>query len=263
MAESRSGQGAQTVDRALGILDQFTFEHPSHSLTELSELTGLTVSTTHRLLKALQRRDFVVLDPTRRRYSVGPAALRLAGIILDREDVPSAAIPFLREIRDVTGETATLHWLVDHRRTVLAELESPHPLRLTSGVGRSYPLYAGAAGKAILAFVGKELFDEVLERSAKPSAWPVARRSRKAVLTDLDEIRDRGYAVSEGEVVSSATALAAPIRDAAGHALASLNVTGPAERWTTEHIKVFAPKLIEKVAAIERQLGFRHKPGAA
>ena len=256
MAKERPQQGAQTVDRALGILDQFTFEHPSHSLSELSKLTGLTVSTTHRLLKALQGRGFVVLDPTTRRYSIGLAVIRLAGIILDREDVHTMTVPYLREIRDITGETATLHWLVDTHRTVIAEFESPYPMRMTSGLGRTYPLHSGAAGKAILPFVRPEELEAVLEEAAEDS-WPNQKRSRKALLADLEEIRERGYAMSVGEVVAGASALAAPVKDAGGHALASLNVTGPVDRWTLERLAAFAPTLLQDVATVEQQLGYR------
>ena len=73
--------GSQTVDRALSLLECFSAERPSLYLYDLSRQTGLTTPTTHRLLKALESREFVSFDPASKLYTLGAAIVRLASIV--------------------------------------------------------------------------------------------------------------------------------------------------------------------------------------
>lgn len=255
MASKKSPSGSQTVDRALQILECFTLERPSLTLTELASLTGLTVPTAHRLLKALQTREFLVLDQNTRRYSLGPGAMRLAGVIMQRDDVQAVAMPHLERLRALTEETVALHWLVEDYRVCVLELVSRHFMRMTSGTGRRYPLHVGASGKAILAHLPEETISRILDRTGKD--WPgiAFEDDRDEYMSQLAEIREQGYAVSFGEVVEGASALAAPILDANRHPITAINITGPSIRFGRERIDSVLPVLIESVQDIEGQLG--------
>jgi IclR family transcriptional regulator, KDG regulon repressor len=254
--KKKARSGSQTVDRALQILECFTLERPSHSLTELSELTALTVPTTHRLLKALQYREFVVLDVPTRKYTLGSAAMRLAGVVMQRDDIQAVALPHLERLRQVTEETVALHWMVEATRVCVLELVSRHLIRMSSGIGRRYPLYAGAAGKAMLAFLPYEEVEELLDNSARETLGFHLRRSREDLLGELKEIRQAGYATSLGEVVEGASALAAPILDSKGYPVASINITGPSMRWSRERMLKMADTLLSATATIQSQLGY-------
>lgn len=255
MAKKTSG-GSQTVDRALQILECFTLERPSLTLTDLSGLTGLTVPTAHRLLKALQRREFVVLDQATKRYSLGPGAMRLAGVIMERDDLQAVVLPHLERLRAITEETVALHWLVEDARVCVLELISRHFIRMTSGTGRRYPIYAGASGKAIFAFLPEKTIDRILEEAERNGVGPLINRSREDVLSELKEIRERGYAMSFGEVVAEASALAAPIIDASGHPIAAINITGPANRFSEDRMNAAKNTLLEIVREVETQMGY-------
>lgn len=247
------------MDRALQILECFTLERTSLTLTEASTLTGLTVPTAHRLLKALQAREFLVLDQATHRYSLGPGAMRLSGVIMQRDDVHAVAIPHLERLRALTEETVALHWLVEDHRVCVLELVSRHFMRMTSGTGRRYPLHVGAAGKALLAYLPEETTTRILDQAEHD--WPGVSIDgpRSDYLTQLEHIAKEGYATSFGEVVEGAAALAAPILDANGHPIAAINITGPALRLTRERIDSAIPILLESVSDIESQLGHSRK----
>ena len=256
MAPKSKPSGSQTVDRALQILECFTLERPSVTLTEISGLTGLTVPTAHRLLKSLQTREFVVSDDKTRRYSLGPAAMRLAGVIMQRDDVHAVALPHLERLRALTEETVALHWLVEDYRVCVLELVSRHFMRMTSGTGRRYPLHIGASGKALLAHLPEESINRILDKAERD--WPGLHfeGNRDAFSKELDAIQDAGFATSHGEVVEGASALAAPILDANRHPITSINITGPSIRFTRERIDSVTPVLLESVQDIEAQLGY-------
>ncbi|GAF43690.1 IclR family transcriptional regulator [Rhodococcus wratislaviensis] len=240
-----AARGVQTALRAISILEVFSTSRPALTLSEISEEVGLAVPTTHRLLKALVSRNLVVLDPESKRYSLGHGVMSLAQIIMQRDDLLSIAYPSLERLRNETSETVSLQNLVGDQRVAVSELASPHPIRMASGVGTPYTLVRGAAGKAILAFMSPKDIARLVPSSTSPTE----------LLTELQSIRDEGYATSIGEVVAGASSLAAPIINSSRQVCAAINITGPADRFTQERVAHTAPLLLEVSANITRQLG--------
>jgi IclR family transcriptional regulator, KDG regulon repressor len=245
MESQAEPRGVQTALRAISILEAFSTAQPSLTLSEIAESVELAVPTTHRLLKALQSRHLVVMNPETRRYSLGYGVMQLARIIMQRDELANVAYPALERIRNETSETVSLQTLVGEQRVAVTELVSPHPIRMSSGIGTPYSLVRGAAGKAILAFLPKREVERLVAGSTDPDALGV----------ELGRIRERGVATSFGEVVPGASSLAAPIFGSMGDVVASINVTGPSDRFTPERVDATVPMLQQISAEITRQLG--------
>ncbi|MFC0530483.1 IclR family transcriptional regulator [Phytohabitans kaempferiae] len=261
-APNGAERGSQAIHRALQLLKCFTVERPTVSLTELTRQTGLTMPTVHRMVKALQSSGFLVQDSVTNRYSLGPAVMNLARVMMHRsanEDLVTAAMPYLEELRQLTNETVGLHCPTAEARYCVAELVSRQPLRLSTGVGHIYELFIGATGHAILAFSAPGTVDRVLSRleQADRVDYPeVEIPTRKQLEDDLALIRRQGYAMSIGEVVANATSIAVPILSDQGVAIAAVNVTGPADRWTRPLMERHVPDLLEAARQISARLGY-------
>lgn len=177
--------GTQTLVRALDILDCLREEADKPlTLLEVSRAVDLSVSTTHRLLRALTLRGMVAQEGGRM-YTLGPRLLQLAGSILHgADDLVALVTPALHRLRTITGETTSAHAILGEARVCLAELVSLQPIRMESGVGQVYPLNAGAAGKVLLAW-GAGTIEDV--DSASPSkvkeSLPVVRRPGSGLVT--------------------------------------------------------------------------------
>jgi DNA-binding IclR family transcriptional regulator len=221
--------GAQTLLRALDILECFVEDGTPIAPSEISRRVALTQPTTYRLVKALESRSYLLADADRR-YSLGPAVMRLASVVMHRaDDLIAVATPALERLRDTTGETASLHCPLGDDRICVAELVSLEAIRMESGVGRIYPMYAGAAGKAMLAWL------PALERKLRArlvSVGPSTITDPTALESDLGRIRKRGYAASDSEVVPGASSIAVPVFSGTGDVVAALNVAGPTSRWS-------------------------------
>ena len=114
--------GAQTLLRALDILECFVEDGTPIAPSEISRRVGLTQPTTYRLVKALESRSYLLTDADRR-YSLGPAVMRLASVVMNRaDDLIAVATPSLERLRDATGETASLHCPLGDDRICVAEL---------------------------------------------------------------------------------------------------------------------------------------------
>ncbi len=245
--------GSQTVDRALSLLECFSAERPSLHLYDLSRQTGLTTPTTHRLLKALESRKFVSFDPASKLYTLGAAIVRLASIVTENSDLQTIVFPWLERLRFLTGETAALHWLVEHHRVCVLEFESQHPMRMTSGTGKQYSLLRGAAGKALLANLDPAGVHAAIEEA---ETFADAEALDSAILDkELLTIRERGYAMSFSEVVVGANAIAVPILGLLGQPIAAINITGPEYRLDAEAMKRSVAPLLAAVSDIQSRLG--------
>jgi IclR family transcriptional regulator, KDG regulon repressor len=253
--DSEARRGAQSVHRALDILLTFEAEGPDLSVSELSDMVHLTMPTTHRLLKALQAKDMVIWNAQNRTYSLGPRIIRLAGVLMQREDLAALAEPWLEQLRDLSGETASLHLRFDRLRICVAERVSRESIRLVSGVGRTYPLHRGAAGKAILAGLPEAVVQEILEVEG------LANSTHARLLAELKDVRERGFATSAGETVPGSSAIAAAIFGSGEQAVASINVTGPAYRFTDNRAIACVNLLLEACNAVAWQMG-QASPGS-
>jgi DNA-binding IclR family transcriptional regulator len=250
--------GAQTLLRALDVLECLAGEPSWLTVADISERIGLKRATTYRLIRALEWRGYVVVD-SQRRFGLGGAILRLAAVILKRnQHLVELASPLLEKLRDTTSETVSLQTVVGDDRICLVEFVSKQPMRMESGIGQVYPLYAGAAGKALLAWLPDRVraMDEQLGEGGLLDTVASATIRDLAVLTrELDKIRAQGFATSDSEVVEGATSIAAPVFDDSGAIRAVINVTGPASRWSADRQEEFRPAILRQAQLLGRLFG--------
>ena len=209
-------------------------EGGSSTLAALTESTGLSRATTHRLAVALETHRLLERDRDGR-WRLGPRLAELAGHpagdpLLDR------AGPVLARLRDVTGESAQLYRRAGDRRVCVAVAERGSGMRDTVPVGTSLPLTAGSAAQVLLAWHP----GDPLLRSAAFTA---------RVLT---EVRRRGWAASVAEREQGVATVSAPVRGTDGGVVAAVSVSGPLERLTRSPGRLHADAVVGAAAALSR-----------
>jgi IclR family transcriptional regulator, KDG regulon repressor len=249
-ADDITPAGGQTLVRALDILDCLARENAWLSVPEISELVGLKRTTTYRLVKILASRGYLVSN-AQRKFHLGGAVVRLSAVVMERNrGFVQLAAPALERLRDRVGETVSLQTIAAGERICVLEFVSREPIRMESGVGKLYPLYRGAAGKALLAFQ-PGAFDALVEdvKKGRPlrGFGSNAEIDLDALGAELDVIRARGYATSDSEVIAGAAALSVPVIDGAGMVRGAVNVTGPSNRWTPQ-------RQLEELATIQNEV---------
>jgi IclR family transcriptional regulator, acetate operon repressor len=252
-----AAQRVQSLDRAFAILRCFTPSQSELSLSELARLTGLSTSTTHRLLTSLKTNG-ALRQVGDRRYRLGPLVLQLTNLAIQSSGLRETALPLMRVLRDVTDETVGLHLLrSDLTRSVIEQVESRQALRrIYTEIGNpiGIPLHLGAPGKLLLAYLPERDRYEVLARPLV-RATPMTLTDPDQVAATLAEIRGRGYSVSLGERVDGIRSVAAPIREHSGRVIASLSVSGPERRMPQERLHVIAAQARDCATEVSRNLG--------
>jgi DNA-binding IclR family transcriptional regulator len=228
--------GTQSIDRAAQLLVRIVESREPLAVGELAGASGLPKSTTSRLLGALERQGLVQRVGERGRLRPGPVLLRFA----QRADVEASLVelagPALERLAEESGETINLGVPTPLGVEHLAQQDSRHFVGGTNWVGRPVPHDCTANGKVFLAHGAAPV----------PPGFDTQQ---------LETIRARGYAVAVDELERGLSALAAPVFDASGAAVAALSISGPTIRLTSERILRLAPLLVEQARELSARLG--------
>lgn len=259
-AQSPSSQDAvtssvQVLDRVMRLLDCFTEATPELGLAELAQETGLSKSTTHRMMAALEAHRVVELQPEARRYRLGWKLFRLGRLAVAQLAGIDRAEPFIAELAQETGDTAHLAVLDDGMTLYVSKVEGWRTLHVPSRIGAHLPPYCTGVGKALLAWLPEDQLDEVIARRSLTAYTAHTIVEPGPLKEELAAIRDRGYAVDNQEIEEGLSCVAAPVRDYTGMVVASVSVAGPTSRFGPESIPGLAAKICEAAGGISESWG--------
>lgn len=247
------------VERAADILSCLVESGtPALGVTELASHLGLPKVTVHRILRSLCGRGIVQMDPASNRYALGPACLMWGMSYLRSLDIRTLALPELRNLTNITRETATLSLRVGDNRVYVEQTTPPREVIMSVALGVPYPLHAGASSRAFLSFLPDEEIEAYVARTGKKLTALTERTITDVsrLKAEAKEVRARGYTISAGERKSGAAAVAAPILDFHGQPCAVISVCGPEERFTAE-IKECAEALLKVTKRLSAKMGYR------
>ncbi len=233
----------QSVDRAFHLLELMADEGGAVSLSQLAERSKLPLPTIHRLMRSLVSQDYVRQEPSRR-YALGPRLIRLGESA--NQLIGSWAMPYLTQLVEEIGETANMAMLQGDSVVYVAQVPSPHFMRMFTEVGRRVLPHCTGVGKALLSTLPEEQVRAVIARTGMPAQTDNTLTSLPALLAELASSRERGYAVDEGEQEPGVRCVAVPVDDAPVRV--SISISGPSSRVSRERVPEIAP-VLQRVAA--------------
>lgn len=207
--------GVGVIDKSMALIDALS--HGPCTTTQLTERTGITRATVHRLASALEQHGMVRRSADGR-FALGYRFVSLARTIDGLDALRDAARPHLRALSEESGESAQLYVRDGDDRICVDVAESTHGLRTIVPVGARLTLRRGSAGRAL--------------------THPM-----------------EGLATSVGEREPGVASVSAPILDRRGEVVAAISVSGPIDRMTTTPAARFGPLVERAAAAVAGQLG--------
>jgi IclR family transcriptional regulator, KDG regulon repressor len=246
----------QTLSRAIAVMDCFTQEHAELGVREIARMVNLSSSAAGRLLAALKEMGILSQNPDTRAYSMGVRVLSWANVYNSTLDVRIKAISAIAELHDTTLETISLYILEGDERVCIERLESPQSVRIVQRIGRRLPLYAGSAGKAILAFLPLDRQEEILTHTQLAPLTPKTITDPTILRDEIKKAREQGWAISFGEWVEDAAGVAAPILRRGGQVVGALAISGPTSRFTAENVARYCGEVKRVAAQISDSLGY-------
>jgi len=241
--------GVQSIERAFDLLELLADAGGTLGLTELSTASGLPLPTIHRLMRTLVNRGYVRQEPSRR-YSLGSRLIRLGD--MSSRLVGAWLQPYLVDLVTTTNETANLAMLDGDEVVYIAQAPSPHQMRMFTEPGRRVRPHCTAVGKALLAQLPPADVRALLRRTGMPALTSSTITRPDALLTQLDAVRQQGYAVDEGEQELGVRCFAVAIANAPSRL--AISASGPLPRMTDEAAARIVVALQATAAAISQSI---------
>jgi len=251
--EPRSGQ-ARNLVRAFALLDILAEAPEGRTLADLAAAAALPEPTCHRLLTVLADLNVARVGDAGR-WRIGRHCLELGAAYLDSVEIRTEARDLMRRLTEETGETCALGVLDEDRVVYVEKFDSPHPVRMHSGIGRSNPAATSSLGRAILAWSPEHVLSAVL-KAGIPRRTDHTLTSEADLLAELRRCRERGYSVDDVENEPGIRAVGAPVLDYRGGPVAALSVAGPEQRIPKTRLPDLGRATAQAAAELSTRLGY-------
>ncbi|MCK8435519.1 IclR family transcriptional regulator [Streptomyces sp. D2-8] len=235
------------LDKAAAVLDCYRPDGGAFRLTEITARTELAKTTAFRLCADLVRLGLLERDGET--YRLGGKLFELGSLVPRRLDLREAALPFLQDLFEATHETVHLGVREGHDVVYVERIHGHQALSLPSRIGGRLPLTCTGVGKALLAFSGSELVDEVLA-APLPRLTPQSVTDAVRLRTAIEQIQVSGLAYEEQEAALGVSCIASPVFDGPT-AVGALSVAVPRARF---HPARLAPAVRTAALGLSRVL---------
>jgi len=246
----------QSVNRAIAIIKKLGGLKDGISVTNLSNDLDLNISTVYRLLKTLREDGIVAQNETTLRYSLGVGFLEIALNYLGSMDLMKAASQHMKVLQEKTGETVNLALIDGFEVVYIDRIESNQDLRHSISIGKKAPVHCTSLGKAIIAFMDREVISDRLSKTPLQKNTIFTKDSFEEIMADLNEIQKTKVAVDDREHQEHIRCVGSPIFDIRGNVVAAVSVSGPISRVTYEKLEELKREIKKTAQLISVDLGW-------
>lgn len=244
---------SQTLFKGITLLEAIAANQPVEA-RRLSVLLDIPLPTMYRLISALEERGYVMRAPENGKYQLGVSFIQLGNIALRAFQLSDFIHPLLKEIAVRTGESASLMIRKGAQAICVDYAESDSTVRYSARVGQTRPLYAGAAGKVLLAYLGEEAIEKVISGLKLKKIGPNTIVDKNRLRERLKVIAQREYDVSSGELTEGVVAIAVPVFTAGRKIVGALTVNALKYRTKEKDVQKALKVLQEAAGKLSNRL---------
>ena len=169
------------------------------------------------------------VDPTSG-YVIGPALIALAGDGAWVGTLREVARPYIRELTDSLGESPGLT-VADGRTALYVDhVSSDGSVRTRDWTGTRFPFHTAAGGLALLMTWSNPSTEKIADLGLESFSTETVT-TKKGLQANLTQARRDGYVWTMGDFDLEINGVAAPVRNADGHAIGAVSVYGPSYRF--------------------------------
>lgn len=233
-----------TVIKAASILKMFTGKNPKWSYNQLVQETKMPKSTLSNTLKTLEYTRLLEKDAHTQLYHLGLEILEMSYSARKAFSIIEIAMPFLDDLQQKTGEI--VYFTVPKDGKVLY-LEASYPASKSvaySVTGKTLNMHCTGVGKAMLSKMSLEDVKKIVDYYGLPRYTSTTITEYEALINELEAIRQRGYAIDNGEEAYGVRCIAAPIVSG-DHVIGAISISGSTLSMKDENFDAYASMLME------------------
>ena len=244
--------------KGLDVIRAFTRESPSLTLSEIASRARLPPATARRCLLTLAELGYVM--QAGRNFLLRPKVLELGAAYLDSMNIEMLTKTYLEDLARQTGDSAALTVLDGTQIVYVARASVRTLMRLEAHVGSRLPAYPTSMGRVLLAGLSQERLQQYFDSVVFAALTDRTVTDRAKLLKLIDECRRVGYSAVEDELAYGVVAVAVPVFDHAGRAVAALNSSSHSKKFTKAKLVRERLTMLQQISA---QISFelRRVPG--
>jgi len=256
MDMTREVTGAQSVDRALGLLAIVRRNaEVGIGLAELLAESGLNKPTARRLLLALMRAELVEQDTKSRRYHLGEEAFLMGALAATRHSLLEFTGESLRRISDKSEDSSFFSVRRQNHSVCLQREEGRFPIRThVLQAGAHHPLGIGAGSMALLSDLADEEIEHIVAENEVAIAARFPNYTPQVIHEQVEATRTRGWSLNPGLVLPNSWAIGVVVRYPDGRTAGALSLSAIDSRMGLERQKTLAALLQGEASRLTSKL---------
>ncbi len=248
----------QSATKTLTVIEYLaSCDNEPQRLHDIADGLSMNASTVFRFLQALIDNGYVQQDPASARYSLTTKICAVAHRVSSNIHLYDLALPIMKRLAGEFMESVCLAIEQDMTVVYIGVIQGPgQMLRTMQFIGNQAPMHCTGVGKLLLLNYSEKDMDALITRKGLPSFTLNTITSKEALLVELAQARQLGYAFDNEECEIGARCIAVPARDYTRKIVAALSVTGPIFRMTNDKLMSKLDVLVQAGAELSHALGY-------
>lgn len=217
----------ETTRKTIRILHALR-EQNGGRITDIAEAVEMNKSTVHNHLSTLEEEEIVIRNGPL--YELSLRMLEFGGYIQRSSNFYKIAEPELERLANQTGELVNLMVEEYGQGVYLASRKGDEAVDVNIYPGRRSPLHLPGSGKAILAHLPTERINQIIDRRGLPAKTSHSTTDREALESQLETIRNQGFAIDDEEIINGLRCIGAPILSNEEGVVGAISISQPITR---------------------------------
>lgn len=252
-------RGIQSIDVGGRLLHALARSNGAMMLKELAEAAAMPAAKAHAYLVSFCKLGLIEQDAVSGRYDLGPLALQLGLVSLNRLDAVKIATAEMSGLSQRIGQSTAIAVWGNYGPTIVRFEQSVRPIHVNMRTGTVMALTQTATGSIFAAYVSAAAIEAALTSTYRDNKQRTAARKALAALApEFAQVRQRGLARAQGNPVPGVNAFSAPVFDHSGEIALALTALGSAAEFDVTWSSPIAMAVKATAKAISERLGYRN-----
>lgn len=258
---AKEQRGIQSIDVGGRLLQALTRSDGAMMLKDLAEAADMPAAKAHAYLVSFCKLGLMEQDAVTGRYDLGPLALQLGLVSLNRLDAVKIASAEMSALAARIGQSTAIAVWGNYGPTIVRFEQSVRPIHVNMRTGTVMQLHQTATGKVFAAFATAGQIDAAIAATSPDTKLRAdARRALAGIDAELTAVRERGLARAQGNPVPGVNAFSAPVFDYSGEVVLAITALGPAAEFDSTWASPIALDVHATARNISERLGYRQFP---
>jgi DNA-binding IclR family transcriptional regulator len=247
--ESTGKPSAPALERGLTILEALAKSRNGLTLSQITRYLHLPKSSVFILLRTFEQFGYLYRDPSSGKYSVSLRICALASMALQGIGLRDQARPYLKKLCEESRLTVHMAVLENGSCVLIEKMTPAATTSIATWVGKHLSLHCTALGKAMAAYLPEEQVSAIVREHGLLRHNENTICSLRRLKTELQSVKQRGYALDNEEEEIGVRCIGAPIFNGSS-VIGALSIVGSISEIHADNLEALARQVCAAAADI-------------